>query len=246
MTFSGFGRGMLFTPVPNAVLGPLLEQIQDAAELKVTLRSMWLFHRKRGRPQVAALNEFLNDPTLLKGLGGPGRAPREEIRRGLELAVSRGTLLMHQESKDDEATQAFILNTDAGRRILTRLRRGEDVGSAEADSVDQELEDEPVGAKPNIFALYEDNIGTMSPMLAEHLREAESAYPEDWINDAFQIAVAENKRNWRYIAGILRRWAAEGKDHGKPGRHSQKDSRQKYLEAYQRRWGLPTDQGSRR
>ena len=246
MAFSGFGRGMLFTPVPNAVLGPLLEQIQDAAELKVTLRSMWLFHRKRGRPQVAALNEFLNDPTLLKGLGGPGRAPRGEIRRGLELAVSRGTLLMHQESKDDEATQAYILNTEAGRRILARLRRGEDVGPAEADSVDLELEDEPVGAKPNIFALYEDNIGTMSPMLAEQLREAESAYPEDWINDAFQIAVAENKRNWRYIAGILRRWAAEGKDHGKPGRHSAKDSRQKYLKAYQRRWGLPTDQGSRR
>ena len=178
MTFSGFGRGMRFTPVPNAVLGPLLEQIQDAAELKVTLRSMWLFHRKRGRPQVAALNEFLNDPTLLKGLGGPGRAPRGEIRRGLELAVSRGTLLMHQESKDDEATQAFILNTEAGRRILARLRRGEDVGPAEADSVDNELSEEPVGTKPNIFALYEDNIGTMSPMLAEQLREAESDYPE--------------------------------------------------------------------
>jgi hypothetical protein len=40
----------------------------------------------------------------------------------------------------------------------------------------------------------------------------------------------------------LRRWAAEGKDHGKPGRHPEKDSRQKYLEAYQRRWsGTPDD-----
>ena len=246
MSFSGFGRGMLFTPVPNAVFGTLLEQIQDAAELKVTLRSMWLFHRKRGRPQVARQSEFLNDPTLLRGLRGPGRAPREEIRRGLELAVGRGTLLMHQPNNDDESTQVFILNTEAGRRILARLRQGEDLGPEVAGTVDQELEEEPVGTKPNIFALYEDNIGAMSPMLAEQLREAESAYPEDWINDAFQIAVAENKRNWRYIAGILRRWAAEGKDHGKPGRHSTKDSQQKYVEAYQRRWGLPTDQGSGR
>ncbi len=246
MAFSGFGRGMKFTSVPNAMFGPLLEQIQDAAELKVTLRSIWLFHQKRGGAQAAVLNEFLNDPTLLRGLKGVGKAPREEIRRGLELAVGRGTLLMHQPDENDESTQVFILNTEAGRMILARLRQGEDLGPTDDSGFVRELEEEPVGAKPNIFGLYEDNIGLLTPMAAEQLREAESAYPEDWINDAFQIAVAENKRNWRYIAGILRRWAAEGKDHGKPGRHSPKDSRQKYLEAYQRRWGLPTDQGSRR
>ena len=167
MSFSGFGRGMKFTPVPNAMLGPLLEQIQDAAELKVTLRSVWLLHQKRGRPQVARQSEFLNDPTLLRGLGGLGRAPRAEIRRGLELAVSRGTLLMHQPDEDDESTQVFILNTEAGRIILAQLRQGEDLGPAEAGAVDQELHEEPVGAKPNIFALYEDNIGPLSPMLAE-------------------------------------------------------------------------------
>ncbi len=245
MSFSGFGRGMKFTPVPNAVLGPLLEQIQDAAELKVTLRSLWLFHQKRGRPQVARQNEFLNDQTLLRGFRGTGKVPREEIRRGLELAVSRGTLLMHRPDEGDESSQVFVLNTDAGRKILARLRNGEDLGPLETGAVNQGLEEEPVGAKPNIFALYEDNIGPIPPILAEQLREAESAYPWGWINDAIQIAVAENKRNWRYIAGILRRWAAEGKDHGKPGRHSPTDNRQKYREAYQRRWGLPADQGSR-
>ena len=245
MSFSGFGRGMNFTPVPNAMLGPLLEQIQDAAELKVTLRSVWLFHRKRGRPQTAGLNEFLNDPSLLRGFRTGGKNPREEIRRGLELAVSRGTLLMHQHDGLDESSQVFVLNTDAGRKILAQLRQGAGPGPGEQRAVHQEINEEPAGAKPNIFALYEDNIGTLSPILAEQLREAESAYTEDWINEAFQIAVAENKRNWRYIAGILRRWAAEGKDHGKPGRHSPKDSQQRYVEAYQRRWGLSTDPGSR-
>ena len=246
MAFSGFGRGMRFTPVPNAVLGPLLEQIQDAAELKVILRSIGLFHRKRGRPQVAGLNEFLNDATLVRGLRGGGKNPREEIRRGLELAVSRGTLLMHQQDGDDEASQVFVLNTDAGQRILAQLRQGAGPGPGEQWAIQQEINEGPAGAKPNIFALYEDNIGSLSPILAEQLREAESAYPGDWINDAFQVAVAENKRNWRYVAGILRRWAAEGKDHGKPGRHSPKDSQQRYVEAYQRRWGLPADPRSRR
>ena len=235
---------MLFTPVPNPLFGPLLEQIQDLAELKVTLRSMWLFHRKRGRPQLAPLDEFLNDPALLRGLKGPGKVPREEIRRGLELAVARGTLLMHRADGANEFSQVYLLNTDAGRGVLARLRQGEEIGETGNGVASQGLEEEPPGVKPNIFALYEDNVGTLSPILAEQLKEVESTYPGDWVKDAFQIAVAENKRNWRYIAGILRRWAAEGKDHGKPGRHSPKDNRQKYLADYERRWGLSKRQRS--
>ena len=246
MSFSGFGRGMLFTPVPNHLFGPLLEQIQDLAELKVTLRSMWLLHRKRGRPQLVPLDEFLNDPALLRGLKGPGKTPREEIRRGLELAVARGTLLMHRLNGNVQSSQVYLLNTDSGRSVLARLRQGEEITETEHEVVSQGLEEEPPTGKPNIFALYEDNVGTLSPMLAEQLKEVESTYPGDWVQDAFQIAVAENKRNWRYIAGILRRWAAEGKEHGKPGRHSPKDNRQKYLADYERRWGSSEGNRSRR
>lgn len=246
MSFSGFGRGMLFTPVPNPLFGPLLEQIQDLAELKVTLRCMWLLHRKRGRPQLAPLDEFLNDPALLRGLKGMGKVPREEIRRGLELAVARGTLLMHRLGGADGSSQVYLMNTDAGRSLLARLRQGEQLGETENWVDSQGQEEEPPGEKPNIFALYEDNVGTLSPMVAEQLKEAESTYSGDWVKDAFQIAVAENKRNWRYIAGILRRWAAEGKDHGKPGRHTPKDNRQKYLADYERRWSGSPGHRSRR
>ena len=58
--------------------------------------------------------------------------------------------------------------------------------------------------------------------------------------------LAENKRSWRYVAGILRRWTAEGRENrgdvergkdGKSGRHTETDHRKKYLEDYQRRWG---------
>ena len=71
--------------------------------------------------------------------------------------------------------------------------------------------DPPAPAQPNIFALYEDNIGTIGPMLAEELKEAEERYPAYWITEAFQTAVDENKRSWRYINGILRRWASQGR-----------------------------------
>ena len=236
MGFSGFHHGTLFTPVPNPLFGPLLEQIQDLAEFKVTLRGLWLLHRKRGRSQVLSWREFLNDSALQRGLKGAGKDARQEIQRGLELAVARGIFLLHRPSEDTESSSVYLLNTDTGRSVLTQLRQGEPLEGIDDGVAPQDLAEEPPEGKPNIFVLYENNVGTLSPLLAEQLKETEESYPGDWIHEAFQIAVAENKRNWRYIAGILRRWAAEGKDHGKSGRHSEKDNREKYLADYQRRW----------
>ena len=246
--FPGFTGSTLYIPVPNPVFGPILEQIQDLAELKVTLRGLWLFHRKRAQRSVS-LDEFLADRSLIRGLTSEGNEVEEEIRRGLRLAVTRGTFLAHQL---DGTNPVFLLNTEAGRRTLARL----ETGDAE---VTVEIGDGPAGdvpdlERPNIFALYEDGIGSLSPLLAEELKEAEARYPESWLREAFGIAVAENKRNWRYVSGILRRWTAEGRENraayarkgdarrggdGKPGRHTEKDHGQKYLEDYQRRRGGP-------
>lgn len=71
--------------------------------------------------------------------------------------------------------------------------------------------------RPSVYALYEQNIGLLTPILAERLQEAEGRYPAEWIESAFEEAVTNNKRNWRYIERILERWAAEGKASGKNG-----------------------------
>ncbi len=76
-------------------------------------------------------------------------------------------------------------------------------------------------AQPNIFKLYEENIGMLTPMIGEQLKEAEALYLAEWIEDAFKEAVSHNKRSWRYILAILERWGREGKDSGqreKPGK----------------------------
>jgi DNA replication protein len=65
--------------------------------------------------------------------------------------------------------------------------------------------------RPNIFVLYEQNIGLLSPLLADQLAEAERQYPYEWLEDAFSEAVQRNKRNWSYIRAILRRWETEGR-----------------------------------
>jgi DnaD/phage-associated family protein len=72
-----------------------------------------------------------------------------------------------------------------------------------------------IAERPSVYALYEQNIGLLTPLLAEQLQDAESRYPIEWIEDAFKESVVNNKRNWRYIERILERWAAEGKDSGK-------------------------------
>jgi DNA replication protein len=81
----------------------------------------------------------------------------------------------------------------------------------------------------NIFALYEQNIGMITPMIAEELKEAEKLYPPQWIEEAFKMTVTLNKRNWKYIARILERWASEGKDSGEYKRDLKKDDPDKYI-----------------
>jgi len=80
-----------------------------------------------------------------------------------------------------------------------------------------------VDERPNVFALYEQNIGPLTPLIGEQLRAAEQDYPPEWIEEAIRLAVERNARNWRYIAAILQRWEAEGKDRGVTQQPTQAD-----------------------
>ena len=82
--------------------------------------------------------------------------------------------------------------------------------------------------RDNIFSLYEQNIGMITPMIAEELKEAEKLYPQQWIKQAFEEAVMLNKRSWRYVSRILERWASEGKEGGKYRQSFKKGGPDKY------------------
>ncbi len=90
-----------------------------------------------------------------------------------------------------------------------------------------------VNEPPNIFRLYEENIGPLTPMIADELTEAEQTYPPAWIEEAIRIAVENNKRNLRYIFAILERWRREGKHGQKEKPQDRPDSAEdgrKYVE----------------
>jgi DnaD/phage-associated family protein len=76
--------------------------------------------------------------------------------------------------------------------------------------------------RPNVFVLYEQNIGALTPMIADELRDAEQTYPVQWIEEAISLAVENNVRKWRYVLRILERWRQEGKQDGINRRDSQK------------------------
>lgn len=70
----------------------------------------------------------------------------------------------------------------------------------------------------NIYTWYEQNIGIITPLLAEKLKDAEAEYPPDWIREAMEEAVKNNVRRWSYVSAILERWRREGKGGSEPQR----------------------------
>ena len=243
MDFSGFPRGAQYTPVPNPMFGPLLEAIDDAAELKCILRAMWLLHgkgqQKRGYLRFVTVEELQSDRVLLTGLKGLDVPPKDAILRGIRSGVGRGTMLSLVVKGDGAPEELLFLNDEAGRKAVETIEKT-GIDSKQVARGDSIEEGPPPGPLPNIFRLYEENVAVLTPIVADQMKEAELSYPWPWIEDAFKIAVTRNVRNWRYIEATLRRWATEGKDDGEPGRHSEKAAgTEEFLEYLQRRGRLP-------
>ena len=216
--YKGFPRKVRYLPVPAPLLESLLEEIDDLAELKCTLRVIAMLHVKKGHPRFVTLGELQAARTLTRSLGQDGDSASQSIEQGMAKAVRRGTIAVASVEESGARQQLFTLNTEVNRTALEKITEGAtQVTPLPVSEPWVEPED-----TPNIFALYEQNVGMLSPMIADELREAEELYPVEWISEAIREAVGLNKRSWRYISRILERWEHEGRGHGKPGRYSKK------------------------
>jgi DNA replication protein len=202
-TFKGFTDSETFTQLPDTFFHQLLNQIDDAAELKVTLYFLWRVEHMDG--PFRALREADFD---VKELG----LSADEVRSGIEKAVKRGGIL----SSQHEADVFYFLNSPRGRASARAFAQGQWRETTQVMSVPFE--------RPNIYKLYEENIGPLTPLIADMLEEAEGLYREEWFEEAFTIAVKNNKRNWRYVEAILKRWKEEGKNGKKDQQNSDKGS----------------------
>ncbi len=209
--FSGFPARMQFTPIPNVFFSRLLPQISDIAELKTTLHIFWSLYHKRSYPRFVTYRELLGNTSLMSSLTEGAKSPDEVLRNALEMAIKRGTVIHVVVDRDGAPEDIYFLNTESDSQIVAKIRNGEFrlPGLKAGGQAYIETEEQP-----DIFTLYEQNIGMLTPMIAEELLEAEKHYPKAWIKDAIKEAVSLNKRSWRYIARILERWSSEGRSNG--------------------------------
>ena len=225
--FVGFPDAkMLAVTVPDLFFVDLLPQIDDLAELKVTVYFFWLLSEREGELRFIRGADMRGDETLLTSLNLESelRSPLAALEDALQRAVARNTLLRldvetgpppqtpgpDREAADEELQTEdwYFLNTAKGRQSVAAIRQGR---LAELQSVvpaEARLQVE----RPNVFVLYEQNFGLMTAMIADQLRDLEKSYPPNWIVDAMEIALLNNKRHLNYIRAVLRRWEVEGKD----------------------------------
>ncbi len=201
--FAGVPGGRIeVTPLPNVIFSEVLPEIDDLAEAQVTLHVFYLLYHKKGTLRFVRSNELKADATLRRALARGGQPVEEILARGLKKAEARGTLL--RVVSDGE--EWYLFNTAESRRAIERLERGERPENPKVRRA------EPVAEEPpNIFKLYEQNIGVLTPLIAEELKEAEKEYPPQVIMDAFRIATENNVRKWSYVRAILEDWTREGK-----------------------------------
>ncbi len=226
--FPGFPDGKLrLTAIPNLFFSDLLPHIDHLAELKVTLYAFWALTQKEGNVRYLRLADFLQDTEFVKGLAPTLKMATEALMDGLERAVARGTFLHVNVESADGKMDLYFLNTEKGRAAVEGITRGEWRPNPNEDAPISLLVE-----RPNIFVLYEQNIGPLTPLLADELRDAEQTYPLRWVEEAIQLAVANNVRKWRYVLAILERWRQEGKQDGISHRDSQKELRSQIPEEY--------------
>lgn len=221
--FSGFPSGKTqLTALPAAFFHELLPQIDNLAELKIILYAFWFLNQQQGNARYITLQDFLQDQRLLLGLAGDYSAAQAILKTALDQAVERGVFLKAQLNDEVDAPQFYFLNTAQGRAALKALKAGHwspDPSSHAVPALDLE--------HPTIYRLYEENIGPLTPLIADTLRDAEQSYPTEWIQEALQIAVENNVRRWRYIETILKSWQENGR-HG-TNRQSLEKNRDYYL-----------------
>jgi DNA replication protein len=188
------------SPIPDLFFRRLLKEITDLDELKVTLYALWRIEHMEGA--FRALSEADFDARDI-GLAA------DEVRSGLDAASQRRSLL--RSSHDGKV--CYFLNSPQGQVAAQAFAQSGWPKSTSIGSAPLE--------RPNVFRLYEENIGPLTPLIADALIDAEATYTSEWVADAIELAVKHNKRSWKYSEAILKRWKEEGRAEKQSGRDDQ-------------------------
>jgi DNA replication protein len=216
--FQGFEEGKKkFSALPDPFFSELLPAIDDLNELKVTVYLLWSAYRLGDFGAAFRLQDILLDEQFTRGLEVGRQNLQQVLSQCLQRAAARGSLIEVADQPD--GSPVYFINSPRGRAAAELFRQGQPVDLGAKPTLES--------LQPNLFQLYEENIGPLTPIIADTLRDAQATYPAGWIEEALQLAVKNNVRRWKYVEGILKRWQEEGKD-GANRRDDQEDHR-RYL-----------------
>jgi DNA replication protein len=222
-TFKGFlnGKSRLIA-LPAEVFSELLPLIDDLDELKLTLFALWALQQK---DQDAYRYLRQADFTTSVAIDMHGLTD-DALDIALERCVQRGTLLQANASET-----LYFANSPAGRTAVQQIEMGAWLPGDTANPV------QILPERPSVYRLYEENIGALTPLIAEDLKDTETEFGIEWLTEAIQISVQMEKRSLRYIRAILERWKKEGKHEISEG-HAQSDNKRsvsgKYADFFER------------
>ena len=218
--FNGFSPGS-FTQlmIPPGFFSDFLPRIGDAAELKLLLFCFWALPQKEGDYPYLRREDFANHSALLDGLAvtAPDDDPQDILDRTLILAVEHGGLLQAEIKVRSKKHTLYFVNTERGRAGQRQIQ----AGAWQPADLDSPIEILP--ERPGIYSLFLDNIGTITPMIRDDLKDMEQEYSAQWIEDAIRLAVQNNARSLRYIRAILERWQRDGRDSNESNKDGGKD-----------------------
>ena len=210
--FNGFEESRKnFTGIPEQFFSEILPNIQDLNELKIILYLLWSAYTEGDYGIGFCAEDIQRDKRFMLGLAGNKQKPEVILKEALKKAAEDNILL---EVEIDR--RVYFLNTPRGRAAAKQLQESKRLEETEPLKATLDI------IQPNLFRLYEENIGPLTPLIADLLKDAQNTYPEEWIKEAMLIAVKNNVRRWKYIESILERWQKEGRD-GTDRRYSQED-----------------------
>jgi DNA replication protein len=189
--------------IPSEFFSEILPGLDEPDEMKAVLFVFWYLQIRDENTGYVTITELMAEPVVSSVFALDGEKPEQRLKDAFKKAVNDGILLCG--TKGGETY--FFINTPRGKAMQKGLVSGE------WQPADSNLPVIPITEnRPNIFTLYEQNIGMLTPIVADILVDAEKIYPTGWIEEAMKIAVERNARNWRFIEAILRSWKEKGRD----------------------------------
>lgn len=195
----------------DSLLHGLLADIDSLTELKVTVFCVWAMRQRDNQPnglQWVRRSDFDGPNRAVHGLS------EAELEDGLARAVQRGTL------------RCLSAHGPAGLSETVYACPSPELDAALAESggtlrLDASGHVAILPPRPTLYKLYEDNIGPLTGLIGDALRDLAADYGDDWLREAIAIAAERNKRSLSYIKGVLRGWRKDGKPHANAQRHPQ-------------------------